>query len=155
MIEYVLLYFIILIPNIFRQLVYLKSFKKTRGFGFCVSYETRDMHSKGWLPWSGILEEFLWAGLWTLFWINGWQWTAFGWVSDALLDCAIAYSWSKGKRKPRLLFAGRKLKFRSFFVREILLPYLIIGQVLYLLGLNIIFFSVVSSIIGLILLIKT
>src|SRR4030042_5103314 len=98
MIEYIALLIVILLPNIMRQLVYYKSFKKSKGFGFCVSYETRDMQKRGWLPWSGILEELGWAAAWTVFWFFGWQWTAFGWVSDALLDCAIAYSWAKGKR---------------------------------------------------------
>ncbi len=146
--EWFILFLTLLLPNFMRQLVYLKSFKKTGGFGFCVSPETRRMHSNKWLPWSGFIEELGWSSLWTFMWFNGFQWLAFGWVSDALLDCAIAYSWFKGKRKPKILFAGKR---GAFFVREVLLPYLIIGPLLYLLGLNVLFFSIVSFVIGVVL----
>jgi len=152
MIEYLVLFFSLFTPNVMRQLVYLASYKKTKTFGFFVSPETRSMQAHKWLPWSGILEEIGWGSLWTFFWfVVGWQWTAFGWVSDALLDCAIAFSYSRGKRKPRILFAGAR---GSFFVREILLPYLIIGPVLYLLGLNIFVYCAVATTVSIILLAK-
>ena len=153
MIEFVLFFTAILIPNIFRQLCYLKAYKKSKSFGFCVSPETKGMHKRKWLPWSGILEELGWASIWSFFWyIIGWQWLAFGWISDALLDCAIAYSWTRKKRKPKILFAGAR---GAFFVREVLLPYLIIGPLLWFSGLNIYVYAVASSIIGLLILLKT
>ncbi|MBD3312376.1 hypothetical protein GF352_02910, partial [archaeon] len=89
MLNYALLFIAALLPNIMRQLVYLKSYKRSGSFGFCVSYETRRMWHNKWLPWSGILEELGWASIWTIFWYLGWEWVIFGWVSDALLDCAI------------------------------------------------------------------
>jgi hypothetical protein len=139
-----------------RQLVYLKSFKKTKGFAFCVSPETRRMHKKKWLPWSGILEEVAWGITWTIFWYFGWQWTAFGWVTDALMDCIIAFAWAKGVKKPRILFSGSKGPSRTtFFLREVLLPYLIFGPIIFLLGLNIFIYSGLATIIGIILLIIT
>jgi len=146
MLEVFALFGALLVPNIMRQLVYLKSYKKTGTFGFCVSPETRAMHKNKWLPWSGFLEELGWGSLWTFFWfVVGWQWTAFGWVTDALLDCAIAYSWSHGKRTPKILYAGTK---GSFFVREVLLPYLIIGPIIGALGLNIYLYCLVATIMG-------
>ena len=145
------LFLFILAPNIMRQLVYLASYKKTKGFGFCVSPETRNMQKNKRLPWSGILEEFGWGTAWTIAWLMGYQWLAFGWVSDALLDCVIAFAWTKGKKKPKILFAGAK---GAFFVREILLPYLLIGPLLWAFGLNIYFYSTVSAVIGIILLLK-
>ncbi len=145
MIEYATFFLAILIPNILRQLVYLRACKKSRSYGFIVSNETRRMLEKGWLPWAGILEEIFFATLWTFFWfVIKWEWLAFGWVSDALLDCAIAYSYAHGKRKPKILFAGTR---GSFFVREILLPYLIIGPALWILGLNIYAYVAASTII--------
>ena len=147
--EWLILFAVILLPNIMRQLVYLASYRKTKTFGFCVSPETRGMHERKWLPWSGFLEEVGWGSLWTYFWfIVGWQWTAFGWVTDALLDCAIAFSWAKGKRTPKILYHGTR---GSFFVREVLLPYLIIGPILWFLGLNIYFYCAVATMIGIIL----
>ena len=148
-----ILYIVILVPNIFRQLCYLRAYKKSKSFGFCVSPETKGMHKRKWLPWSGILEELCWAALWTFFWyVIGWKWLAYGWVSDALLDCAVAYSWTRGKRKPKILYAGAR---GAFFVREILLPYLIIGPLLFMLGLDIGLYAVAASIIGLLILLKT
>ncbi|MFA5406219.1 MAG: hypothetical protein WC307_02585 [Candidatus Nanoarchaeia archaeon] len=151
MIEYLILFLSLLAPNVMRQLVYLASYKKTKTFGFCVSPETRSMQSHKWLPWSGILEELGWGSAWTIAWALGYPWLAFGWVSDALLDCAIAYAWAQGKRKPKILFAGAK---GAFFVREVLLPYLIIGPILFLLGLNIFVYCAVATIIGIVLLAK-
>ncbi|HLE05869.1 MAG TPA: hypothetical protein VI790_00800 [Candidatus Nanoarchaeia archaeon] len=148
--EWYTLFLFLLMPNIMRQLVYLASYKKTKTFGFCVSPETRDMQKKKWLPWAGIIEELGWGSAWTIVWfIFGVQWLAFGWVSDALLDCIIAYRWSIGKKKPKILYAGAK---GAFFVREILLPYTIIGPILWALGLDIIVYSIVSATIGIILL---
>lgn len=156
MINYALLFITALLPNIMRQLVYLKSYKKSGSFGFCVSYETRRMWRNKWLPWSGILEELGWASIWTIFWYLGWEWVIFGWVSDALLDCAIAYSWAKGKQEPKVLFSTPKgPSFKTFFLREVLLPYLIIGPVMFLLGVNIFLYSITAAVIGLILYFKT
>lgn len=146
------LFIVITIPNFLRQVVYQKAKKKSGSFGFCVSPETRSMQRKKWLPWSGFLEELGWATLWSIAWSMGYEWFAFGWVTDALLDCAIAFAWSRGKREPIILFAGKK---GSFFVREVLLPYILIGPILWALGLNIFFFSWIATVIGLILWVRT
>lgn len=145
MIEYIGLFFTIYLPNVMRQLVYLRSYHKTKTFGFCVSPETRAMHERKWLPWSGFLEEVFWGTAWTIAWLYGYQWLAFGWVSDALQDCIVAYAWSKDIKKPKILFAGAK---GAFFVREVLIPYLIAGPILWALGLNIYLYSFISTVIG-------
>ncbi len=139
--NYILLFLVLLLPNFMRQLDYLKSYKKTKGFGFCVSPETRTMHKKRYLPWSGFLEEIGWGIAWTIAWFLGFKWLAFGWVSDAIIDCFIAYLWRRGVRKG-ILFAGAR---GSFFVREILLPYLIAGPLLYALGADIFIYSLISA----------
>lgn len=149
--EWYILFIILFIPNVMRQLVYLKSYKKSRSFGFCVSAETIAMHEKGLLPWLGILEEVGWGALWTVFWYLGWQWLAYGWVSDALLDCSIAYAWSKGRKTPKILFYGTR---GCYWIREVILPYLLIGPLLFLLGLDIALYCVITTIIGIVLLVN-
>ena len=135
----VILFLFILAPNFLRQLVYYRVLKRVNSFGFCVSPETRFMQSKHWLPWTGFLEEVGWGLLWSFSWfVLGLEWLAFGWVSDALLDCVIAYSWSKGKR-----WSG------SFFTREVILPYLIIGPLVWVTGLSISVYSGFAALIGL------
>jgi len=133
------LFITLLLPNLLRQFTYWKAQRKTKSFGFCVSPETRFMQRKKLLPWIGLLEEVLWGLVWVAFWYAGWQWLAFGWVSDALIDCFVAFAWSKGVKEPKRLFYKGK---QSFFIREILLPYLIIGPLAFLLGIDIITYSI-------------
>ena len=140
------IFLISLIPNFLRQIVYLKASKK--GFGFCVSPETRYMKKRGLLPWVGFLEELGWAGLWTLFWALGWKWLMFGWVSDALLDCIVAMAWAKGAKKPSFLFYGGK---GAFSIREIILPYLLLGPFVWWIGFGFVAYALSVSVVGIIL----
>ena len=150
MINELILFLTLFVPNVMRQLVYLKSYKKSKSFDFCVSDETRWMNKKGFLPWMGIIEEIGWGILWTIFWLNGTQWLAFGWISDSLLDCSMAYAIAR-KRKIKGLTYGAK---GAYVLREVLLPYVITGPILYLLGLNVLVYSIITTIIGVILWLK-
>ncbi len=143
------IFLISLVPNFLRQLVYLKASKKSKKdkFGFCVSPETRWMKEKGYLPYLGFLEEIGWGILWTIFWALGIKVFMYGWVSDALFDCIIATLWTYNIRLKNLHY---KEKY-AFILREIIIPYVLLGPLVYILGTSFINYSVVISVFSILL----
>lgn len=140
----------ILIPNWLRQIVY-KQAGAGKKINFIVSDETRWFFGKKKF-FIGYLEEIGFALLFTIIWhfFPALGFTAHGWVSDALFDILIAFFIARGAKLPWFL-TYQKTRFKkwfSFFFREILICYLIAGPVLWFLGLNIYYYAVLVSLIG-------
>lgn len=148
--EKIIFFVLILIPNWLRQISYILSNKKTKSTDFIVSDETRWFFKKKKL-YLGFIEELIFASIYTYFWfyIPALRFLAFGWISDAVYDIILAYANSKGIKKPWWLFykKGKKGKI-SFFVRELLICYIITGPVLFLIGVNIYQFAYFAMIYG-------
>lgn len=151
--EKIIFFILILIPNFLRQVSYILSNKKTKSTDFIVSNETRWFFKKKKL-YLGFIEEVIFAIAYTYFWfyVPVLRFLAYGWLVDAVADITIAFANSRKIKKPWFLFYNKGTKGKiSFFVREFLICYIIIGPVLYLLGINIYQFAYFAILYGIIL----
>ncbi len=132
--ELLFLYFVILIPQIFgRQLFYYVALIITRNPSFIDSFETLWMAKNGFLPWMGIMEE-IGIGLFYVFLIlidRRFWFFIYGWIFDSWQDMMTAITWVLWRFDYTHLIAG-SFAFREF-IREILIPYMIVGPIIYIL----------------------
>jgi len=157
--SFIILFLIILAPNILRQVVYLTTFLETGEIDFIDSFETRKIYES--LPFLGVIEEIIIGLIFTIFWFfndifGKFEWLrkfgklkwlrffAYGWISDALIDFIFVLLW--------LLFGNWGWYLLSpiirFFIREIFLSYAIFGPVLYKSGFGIRRLSLYFSLFG-------
>lgn len=137
--EYLLFYIIILIPNLFRQFNYFSTYSRTGTYIFISSYETRNFFKKK-SQLLGIIEEMFLGLTFTLFWfyLPILKFLAYGWLVDALMDSVITSYWIM---KEKLLYGFIKNPGFMFFFRELLVPYLIAGPLLFILKADLLMFS--------------
>ncbi len=122
-------FLIILAPNILRQVLYYITFLKTNSIDFIVSFETIQIYNI--FPFLGILEEVIIGIIFTFFWFKfiRLRFFAYGWISDALIDYISVLSWVLIGFTPLQLLGLNNII--RFFIREVVLSYLILGLLLY------------------------
>ncbi|GEM_PF-2284468 len=142
--ETLLLFFIIVVPNILRQVLYYVAQTKTGQVGFIASYETIKIYSVG-FPVLGVLEEIGIGVAFIIFWVlsDKLRFFAYGWVFDALFDFISVAVWGIFGATP-LQMLGLSHKVR-FFIREILFSYIIFGPLLWYKKVNLKLFSYVTT----------
>ena len=131
-----LLFLIILIPNVFRQVMYFITSNIHNSTGFITSFETKAIYTMG-FPYFGIIEELVIGIVFTYFWFNfkNLRFFAYGWIADAFIDYIFVFSW--------VLYGFTPLQMLNipigidFILRELVLSYLILGIITYKLKLNI------------------
>ncbi len=125
------IYFIILIPQIGRQIFYFISFNLTGSANFIDSAETFWMANHGLLPWLGIIEELLIGLLYiNLILIDKKFWfLIYGWIFDAWQDMINAVTWVLW-RFDYVHYLAQTFFWREF-IENLLVPYLIVGPLLY------------------------
>lgn len=145
--EFLILFFIIIVPNMLRQVIYYAAFLKTNSIDFIDSFETRLIY--GSFPFIGIFEEIIIAIVFLFLWFNfkRLRFLSYGWVNDALFDFMSVLSWFIYGLTP-LQFLGFGIIPR-FFIRELILPYIILGPLMYRAKFDIKKLSVLYGFIGL------
>jgi len=143
-----LLWLSLLVPNFLRHLAYLVVYHRTGELGHVVSFETRVIYSSGGFPWKGLFEEVVISLFITFFWFNFplLGFLAFGWLVDALLDVAYSFVFLETGRTP-LQFLFSDLRTR-FVVRELVIPYVLVGPVLFLMGFQLFHLVVAVSVVN-------
>jgi len=144
--EFLGLFLIILIPNILRQVIYYITFLRTNSIDFIDSFETKLIYNT--FPFIGLLEEIIIGIVFVFIWFNfkKLRFFSYGWINDALFDFASVLVWFIFGSTP-LQFLGLGIIFR-FVIREVIIPYAILGPLTYSLKLNIKKLSIIYSIIG-------
>jgi len=139
--EYLFFYLVILLPNLFRQFNYFLSYKKTGTYIFISSYETRDFfRNRNWKL--GVIEEMLLGVTFSLFWfyVPYLKFLVYGWLVDALMDSVITSYWVM---KEKLLYSFISDHKQMFIFREIFVPYVIAGPVLFFINADVLMLSAV------------
>ncbi len=128
---FTILFLLLFTPNIFRHFAYYLVFRKKSSIEHIDSYETRIIYKSGKLPWKGVIEEIILGIVITYLWFNFsyLRFLAFGWLSDALLDVIYSSVFLAIGKTP-LMFVAKDLK-KRFILRELVIPYLILGPLLY------------------------
>lgn len=128
--NFVTLFLLLFIPNLIRHSAYWIVYKKTKSLEHIVSFETRKIYKAGKLPWKGAVEELILGLIITFLWFRYplAAFLAYGWLTDALLDVIYALIFLKSRKTPIMLIT-KNLKYR-FAIREILIPYVIIGPIM-------------------------
>ena len=144
--EFLGLFLIILIPNILRQVIYYITFLRTNSIDFIDSFETKLIYST--FPFIGLLEEIIIGVVFVFIWFNfkKLRFFSYGWINDALFDFVSVLVWFIFGSTP-LQFLGFGIILR-FAIREVIIPYVILGPLTYSLKLNIKKLSIIYSIIG-------
>ena len=126
-----MVYFVVLIPQIGRQIFYFAALCLTHNPNFIDSSETYWMATHGFLPWLGILEEFSIGILYiNLILIDSKFWfLIYGWIFDSWQDMINAVTWVLWRFDYVHYLAS------TFFMREfienLIVPYLIVGPTFY------------------------
>ena len=146
--EFFTLFLILLIPNILRQVIYYIAFSKTNSIDFIASFETKVIYST--FPFVGIVEEVFIGLVFVFLWFNfsKLKFFSYGWINDAMFDYISVLSWFVFGFTP-LQFLGLG-QLAEFLVREIVIPYVILGPLMYKFNLNIKKVSIVYALLGII-----
>ena len=129
--QLILIYLVVLLPQIVRQIFYYFSLVLTHDPSFIDSAETYWMATHGLLPWLGLLEELLIGVLYiNLILIDKKFWfLIYGWIFDAWQDMVNSVTWVLWRFDYVHYLAS------SFFMREfienLIVPYLIVGPIIY------------------------
>lgn len=145
-------FIIILIPNILRQVLYWVTYLITGSTDFIVSFETKAIFDS--FPIIGSLEEIAIGVIYALLWFRfkKLKFLSYAWINDALFDFISVFFWFfMGGTPLQLLGFGTITR---FFLREIILFYVIIGPLMMKYKLNIKRLSLWYSIIGFIILLS-
>ena len=144
--EFLGLFLIILIPNILRQAIYYITFLRTNSIDFIDSFETKLIYNT--FPFIGLLEEIIIGVVFVFIWFNfkKLRFFSYGWINDALFDFVSVLAWFIFGSTP-LQFLGLGIISR-FVIREVIIPYVILGPLTYSLKLNIKKLSIIYSVIG-------
>jgi len=136
MIKKIVFYLLLTIPNVIRQVGYYLAYKISHSHGFIVSFETKKFYSEKKFM-KGVYEEFILGAVFTLFWyfVPMLKFLAYGWLADAVIDSTITAAWMKTKKTFYEHFTKNE-KVR-FILREILVPYIILGPLLLYMNVNI------------------
>ncbi|MBU2633873.1 MAG: hypothetical protein KJ674_01370 [Nanoarchaeota archaeon] len=144
-----LLFTIILIPNIFRQIMYFVTSNVYGSTEFITSFETKAIYALG-FPYIGVLEEVIIGIVFTFFWFNFryLRFFAYGWIADAFIDFIFVFSWVLYGVTPLQIF-GLPIGI-EFVLRELIFSYLILGIITYKLGWSIRMLSAFYLLVGII-----
>ncbi len=149
--EIIILFFVLLVPNILRQLIYYNAYLKTGTTSFIASFETQAIFSSNML-WLGVGEEIIIGVLYVLLWFSWdkFKLLGYGWIGDAFIDFIFVGSWFVfGSTPLQMLRLGSVARFA---LREVVLSYGLIGVLLYRRKANIRKVSFVITLAGLLVL---
>ena len=152
--EFLILYIIVLIPQIFRQIVYYSAQLKTGSIGFIASLETISIFSSG-FPWLGVLEEIIIGIVFITLWFKfrKLKFLTYTWLADVTFDFISVITFIFLGATP-LQMLGLPLMAR-YILRELILFFVIFGPLLYLLKIDIKKLSIGVLIFGIITFILT
>jgi len=147
--EFLSLYVIVTIPELFRQVVYYLAKLKTNSIGFIASLETISIYSSG-FPWMGFLEEILIGLIFITLWFKfkKARFLVYTWLSDVIFDFISVISFIYFGATP-LQMLGLSLTIR-YILREIIFFFVIVGPLLYYLKVNVKKLAIAAAIIGII-----
>jgi len=147
--KFLILFSILLIPNILRQIYYFVMVNKYNSIDYIASFETQQIFSSS-FPYLGIGEEILIGIVFTLFWFGNIRFLAYGWIADALIDFISVFIWSLTGFTPiQALTSDPNIR---FFFREVFFSYLVFGLLLSKLKLDVKKLSLLFTSIGVVLL---
>src|SRR3989344_1502089 len=89
-----LLFLIIFIPNLFRQVMYFITSNIYNSNAFISSFETKAIYGTNFL-FFGVIEEIIIGIVFTYFWFNykNLRFFAYGWIADAFIDYIFVFTW--------------------------------------------------------------
>ncbi|MBL7147916.1 MAG: hypothetical protein ISS82_03765 [Nanoarchaeota archaeon] len=143
--DFLIFFIIILIPNFLRQINYIVAKHVTGLTTFILSPETQTIYTTG-ITFSGFIEEMIIGLVFAVLWFKfrKLRWFSYGWIGDAVIDFIYVFTWfSFGL----VLFSGLSY-WTQFFIREILLGYVILGSYMFYKKVKIWKWSLFASIIG-------
>src|SRR3989344_7774077 len=150
--KYVLFFLILLVPNLLRQVVYYFTALQTGSIAFIASFETQSIYSSFAFPWLGLGEEvligLLYTSLYFLFPLS--RFLAYGWIGDALIDFLSVFSFLVFGITPLAALGFGPIL--HFVLREIVLGYLCLGIPLAYFKIRLSYWSLLVSIVGLLVL---
>jgi len=146
--RFLLLFFILLIPNLLRQIVYYFTALHTGSLAFIASFETQSIYASFAFPWLGLGEEILigllYTSLYFLFPFS--RFLAYGWIGDALIDfLSVFFFLLFGITPLAALGFGPIL---HFVLREMVLGYVCLGIPLAYFKVRLSFWSLLVSAVG-------
>ena len=134
--SFLILFAIILIPNILRQVYYFVAVNKFNSIDYIASFETQKIFSSS-FPFLGIGEEIIIGLVYVFLWYNfsSTRFLAYGWITDALIDFISVFVWVLIGSTPIQLVTSNP--YLRFFLREIFFSYLVFGLLLAKLKLDV------------------
>ncbi len=134
--NFLTLYIIVLIPELFRQIVYYYARIKTGSIGFIASLETISIYSGG-FPWMGFLEEILIGVIFITLWFKfeKLKFLTYTWLADVTFDFISVLSFIYFGATP-LQMLGLSLMTR-YVLRELIFFFVIVGPLLYYMKVNV------------------
>ena len=128
--DFFVLFFVLLIPNILRQILYYSSYIKTGSTDFITSFETKAIYGSN-IFLLGVAEEVIIGLAFVVLWFSydKLKFLGYGWIGDAFIDFIFVGTWFLiGQTPLQLLGLNDTI---SFILREIVFSYGIIGILLY------------------------
>ena len=121
-----LIFFLMLIPNILRQIYYFVAVNKFNSIDYIASFETQQIFSSS-FPLLGICEEIIIGLIYAFLWFKfrPARFLSYGWISDAMIDFISVFVWVLIGFTPIQLITTNP--YARFFLREIFFSYLIFG----------------------------
>jgi len=128
--EFLMFFIIILIPNLFRQVIYFVTFLKTNQVSFIDSFETVAIYSNNSF-YLGVLEEIVIGTVYAILWFKfkRLKFLSYAWISDAMYDYLSVLVWVFVGMTPLQLLGLNSII--RFLLREVLFCYVIAGPLLY------------------------
>ena len=150
--SFLILFIIILIPNLLRQVYYFVGVNKFNSIDYIASFETQQIFSSS-FPFLGIGEEIIIGLIYIFLWFkfSSSRFLTYGWITDALIDFISVFSWALFSFTPIQLITTNP--YVRFFLREILFGYLIFGIIFAKMKLNVRKMSLIYTLIGIVMLI--
>lgn len=150
--DFLVLFFVLLIPNILRQILYYSSYIKTGSTDFITSFETKAIYSSNMFL-LGALEEIIIGLFFIILWFSydKAKFLGYGWIGDAFVDFIFVGTWFLIGQTPLQLLGLNNIL--SFTLREVIFSYGIIGILLYKIKADINKVSFAVTLVGLLVLI--
>ena len=145
--DFLVLYTLVLIPELFRQIVYFYAQIKTNSIGFIASLETRAIYSAS-FPIAGIIEELLIGLIFITLWFKfkKLRFLVYTWLADVIFDFISVLSFIYFGATP-LQMLGLSLM-TKFILREIVFFFVIVGPLLYYLKVNVKKLAIGAAVLG-------
>ena len=145
--DFLSLYIIVLIPELFRQIVYYYAQIKTGSIGFIASLETISIYSSG-VPWMGFVEEVVIGLIFITLWFKfkKLKFLTYTWLADVVFDfISVLFFIYLGATPLQMLGLSSMIR---YVLRELVFFFIIVGPILYYLKVNVKKLAIGTAIFG-------